>query len=139
VARCRAIGADRVRGSDNGGGTLLLQQFGPVGVCSVTLASLDGGPYRFKIENDSFWPGAEAVQVTAQVSVEKGRIQVWLEDPAGNKIAQNVKPGESVELKGAADMTSFSSVSILNHRGTLKALRMSRLRSTMICRKPVVS
>ncbi|MCL4298449.1 MAG: hypothetical protein KJ077_22120 [Anaerolineae bacterium] len=81
---------------------------GRSGVCMVTLVSIDGGPYRFKIENDSFWSGAEAVQVTAQVSVEKGRLQVWLEDPEGNKIAENVKPGQSVELKGAADMISFS-------------------------------
>ncbi len=80
---------------------------GRSGVCTVTLVSIEGGPYRFKIENSSFWPGADAVQVTAEVSVERGRVQVWLEDPEGNRIAQSVKPGQPVELKGAADMTSI--------------------------------
>jgi hypothetical protein len=72
---------------------------GRSGVCRVTLVSIDGGPYRFKIENSSFWPGAEAVQVTAQISVEKGRVQAWLEDPEGNKIAENIKPGDRLNSR----------------------------------------
>ena len=82
-------------------------------VCMVTLVSTEGGVYRHDIKNSSFWQGTTNIEVTAQITVEKGTLQVWLEDSRGNKTLVGVEPGQTTELKGAAyvsgtDPRSFS-------------------------------
>jgi hypothetical protein len=74
-------------------------------VCTVTVVSIEGGAYRHNIKNRSFWPGTGAVEVTVRVTVEKGIVQVWLEDPQKNKTLVRVKPGQTAELKGIAWVT----------------------------------
>ena len=71
-------------------------------VCTVTLVSVAGGVYRHVIKNDSFWPGTDNAEVTVRISVEKGSLQVWLEDRQGNKTIVGVEPGQTAELKGLA-------------------------------------
>jgi hypothetical protein len=71
-------------------------------VCSVTLVSIEGGVYGHDIKNRSFWPGTGAIEVTVRVTVEKGIVQVWLEDPQKNKTLVRVKPGETAEFTGVA-------------------------------------
>ena len=77
-------------------------------VCTVTLVSIKGGVYRYDVKNDSFWPGTNAVEVTMQITVEKGTVQVWLEDPQRNKTIVGVEPGQTAELKGTAWVTGSS-------------------------------
>ena len=72
--------------------------------CMVTL-STEGGVYRHDIKNSSFWQGTGAIEVTARITVEKGTLQVWLEDSKGNKTIVGVEPGQTAELKGAAYVT----------------------------------
>lgn len=74
-------------------------------VCTVTLVSIEGGVYRHDIKNRSFWQGTSAIEVTVRVTVEKGIVQVWLEDPQRNKTLVRVKPGQTAELKGIAWVT----------------------------------
>ena len=74
-------------------------------MCTVTLVSIEGGVYRYDVKNDSFWPGTNAVEVTMQITVEKGTVQVWLEDPQRNKTIVGVEPGQTTELKGTAWVT----------------------------------
>jgi hypothetical protein len=71
----------------------------------VTLVSIEGGVYRHDIKNSSFWQGTDALEVTVRITVEKGTVQVWLEDSHGNKTLVGVEPGQTAEIKGAARMT----------------------------------
>jgi len=71
----------------------------------VTLVSIEGGVYRHDIKNSSFWQGTTAIEVTVRITVEKGTIRVWLEDPRGNKTLVGVEPGQAAELKGVAWVT----------------------------------
>jgi hypothetical protein len=82
-------------------------------VCMVTLVSTEGSVYRHDIKNSSFWQGTTNIEVTARITVEKGTVQVWLEDSQGNKTLVGVEPGQTAELKGIAwvtgtDKRSFS-------------------------------
>ncbi len=82
-------------------------------VCWVTLVSTEGGVYRHDVKNRSFWQGTTNIEVTARITVEKGTVQVWLQDSQGNKTIVGVEPGQTAELKGAAyvsgtDPRSFS-------------------------------
>ncbi len=82
-------------------------------VCWVTLVSTEGGVYRHDVKNRSFWQGTTNIEVTVRITVEKGTVQVWLEDSRGNKTLVGVEPGQAAELKGAAyvsgtDPRSFS-------------------------------
>ena len=77
-------------------------------VCTVTLVSIKGGVYRYDVKNDSFWPGTNAVEVTMRITVERGTVQVWLEDPQRNKTIVGVEPGQTAELKGTAWVTGSS-------------------------------
>ena len=77
-------------------------------VCTVTLVSIEGGVYRYDVKNSSFWPGTNAVEVTVRISVEKGTLQVWLEDPQRNKTIVGVEPGQTAEIKGTAWVTGIS-------------------------------
>ena len=72
--------------------------------CMVTL-STEGGVYRHDIKNSSFWQGTDAIEVTVRITVEKGTLQVWLEDPQRNKTLVGVEPGQTAELKGVASVT----------------------------------
>ena len=72
--------------------------------CMVTL-STEGGVYRHDIKNSSFWQGTTNIEVTVRITVEKGTVQVWLEDSRGNKTLVGVEPGQTAELKGAAYVT----------------------------------
>jgi len=72
--------------------------------CMVTL-STEGGVYRHDIKNSSFWQGTTNIEVTVRITVEKGTLQVWLEDSQGNKTLVGVEPGQTAELKGAASVT----------------------------------
>jgi len=74
-------------------------------VCTVTLDRIEGGVYRHDIKNSSFWQGTSAIEVTVRITVEKGTVQVWLEDSQGNKTLVGVEPGQTAELKGAARVT----------------------------------
>lgn len=74
-------------------------------VCMVTLVSIEGGVYRHDIKNSSFWQGTTAIEVTVRITVEKGTLQVWLEDPQRNKTLVGVEPGQTAELKGIAWVT----------------------------------
>ena len=71
----------------------------------VTLVSTEGGVYRHDIKNSSFWQGTTNIEVTVRITVEKGTVQVWLEDSRGNKTIVGVEPGQTAELKGAAYVT----------------------------------
>jgi len=82
-------------------------EYGPA-VCLVTLVSIEGGVYRHDIKNRSFRQGTSAIEVTARISVEKGTLQVWLEDPERNKTLVGVEPGQTAELKGIASVTGTS-------------------------------
>ena len=73
--------------------------------CTVTLDHIEGGVYRHDIKNSSFWQGTGAIEVTVRITVEKGTLQVWLEDSQGNKTLVGVEPGQTAELKGAARVT----------------------------------
>ena len=74
-------------------------------VCTVTFPSIKGGVYRYEVKNKSFYQGTDAVEVTARISVEKGTLRVWLEDPQRNKIIVGVEPGQTAEIKGTARVT----------------------------------
>ena len=74
-------------------------------VCTVTLVSTEGGVYRYDVKNSSFWQGTDAIEVTVRITVEKGTLQVWLEDPQKNKTLVGVEPGQTAELKGVASVT----------------------------------
>jgi len=74
-------------------------------VCMVTLFSIEGGVYRHDIKNSSFWQGTDALEVTVRITVEKGTLQVWLQDSRGNKTLVGVEPGQTAELKGVASVT----------------------------------
>jgi hypothetical protein len=74
-------------------------------VCTVTLVTVAGGVYRHVVKNDLFWPGSDNAEVTVRVSVEKGSLQVWLEDWQRNKTLIGVEPGQTAELKGVASVT----------------------------------
>jgi len=74
-------------------------------VCTVTLDRIEGGVYRHDIKNNSFWQGTSAIEVTVRITVEKGTLQVWLEDRRGNKTIVGVEPGQTAELKGVASVT----------------------------------
>ena len=74
-------------------------------VCMVTLVSTEGGVYRHDIKNSSFWQGITNIEVTVRITVEKGTLQVWLEDPQRNKTLVGVEPGQTAELKGVASVT----------------------------------
>jgi len=84
------------------------------GSCTVTLAYLENGPYRYPIHNDWWWPGAGSVDVTARVTVEKGSAVVWLVTPDNEKVSATVAPGQTAELStpawvtGASDKREFS-------------------------------
>jgi hypothetical protein len=71
----------------------------------VTLVSTEGGVYRYDVKNSSFWQGTDAIEVTVKVTVEKGTLQVWLEDRQRNKTLVGVEPGQTAELKGVASVT----------------------------------
>ena len=71
----------------------------------VTVVSTEGGVYRHDIKNNSFWQGTTNIEVTVQITVEKGTVQVWLEDSRGNKTIVGVEPGQTAELKGVAYVT----------------------------------
>jgi hypothetical protein len=71
----------------------------------VTLDHIEGGVYRHDIKNSSFWQGTGAIEVTARITVEKGALQVWLQDYRGNKTLVGVEPGQTAELKGVAKVT----------------------------------
>ena len=73
-------------------------------VCTVTL-NTEGGVYRHDVKNSSFWQGTDAIEVTVRITVEKGTLQVWLQDPQGNKTLVGVEPGQTAELKGVASVT----------------------------------
>ena len=73
--------------------------------CVVTLVSIEGGVYRHDIKNNSFWQGTGAIEVTVRITVEKGTLQVWLQDYRGNKTLVGVEPGQTAELKGVASVT----------------------------------
>jgi hypothetical protein len=77
--------------------------------CTVTLDHIEGGVYRHDIKNSSFWQGTGAIEVTVRVTVEKGTLQVWLEDRRGNKTLVGVEPGQTAELKGVASVTHSGS------------------------------
>ena len=77
-------------------------------VCTVTL-NTEGGVYRHDIKNSSFWQGTGAIEVTARITVEKGTLQVWLEDRQRNKTLVGVEPGQTAELKGVASVTHIGS------------------------------
>jgi hypothetical protein len=72
----------------------------------VTLTT-EGGVYRHDIKNRSFWQGTDAIEVTVRITVEKGTLQVWLQDPQGTKTLVGVEPGQTAELKGVASVTHF--------------------------------
>ena len=74
-------------------------------VCMVTLVSIEGGMYSHDIQNSSFWQGTTNIEVTVRITVEKGTVQVWLEDSRGNKTIVGVEPGQTAELKGVAYVT----------------------------------
>lgn len=78
------------------------------GVCQVTIGSLRGGAYPFKIENDSFRNAPRVVDVTARISVGQGTLTAWLEGPNDQKTTVTVGPGQKVELKGPAQITGTS-------------------------------
>jgi len=71
----------------------------------VTLVSTEGGVYRHDIKNSSFWQGTTNIEVTVRITVEKGTLQVWLEDRQRNKTLVGVEPGQTAELKGVASVT----------------------------------
>jgi hypothetical protein len=77
-------------------------------VCNVTLASLDGGPYRHTIRNDRFYGGTSNVEITAEITVEQGSVRVWVEDREKNQSVVEVEPGQPAELHGTASLTVFS-------------------------------
>ncbi len=74
-------------------------------VCMVTLVSVEGGVYRHDVKNSSFWQGTTNIEVTVRITVEKGTVQVWLEDSHGNKTPVGVESGQTAELKGVAHVT----------------------------------
>jgi len=82
--------------------------------CMVTLVSLEGGIYRYDVENSAFWQGTTNIEVTVQITVEQGTVQVWLKDSRGTKASISVKPEQTAELTGVAqvmtgvDKRSFS-------------------------------
>jgi len=72
--------------------------------------------YSHKIKNNSFWQGTSEIEITARITVEKGTVQVWLEDLHKNKTLVRVEPGQTVELKGLAwVMTSMDERSFHVH------------------------
>ena len=75
---------------------------GRSGTCTLTLVSIEGYSYRHEFQNSEFWPGAPGVQVKMQVTVEKGRVRVWLEDGQHNQVSALVEPGKTTELAGTA-------------------------------------
>jgi hypothetical protein len=77
-------------------------------VCTVTLVSLEGGPYRHVIRNDRFYGGTSNVDVTAEITVEQGTVRVWVEDREGNQSVVEVEPGQPAELNGVASLTVLS-------------------------------
>ena len=46
--------------------------------------------------------------MTAQISVARGTLWVWLEDPLEHKITVTIEPGQTAELKGTAWVTGLS-------------------------------
>jgi hypothetical protein len=72
------------------------------GICNVTLVSIKGGTYRYELSDDDFWSNGRSVDLTARISVSKGAVKVWLEDPDRKKTTVEVEPGENGEIKGTA-------------------------------------
>ena len=81
---------------------------GRAGTCTVQFGSIAGGAYRYEVENSQFRSGTNAVEVTAQVTVETGTLLVWLEDPQGDKHTVTVEPGQMAEIGGTAWVTGMS-------------------------------
>ena len=81
---------------------------GRSGTCTIKIVRLSGGAYRHEISNDEFWTGANAVDVTARVSVGQGTVRVWLEDPKQRKIAAAAAPGRPAEVKGKASVDNLN-------------------------------
>jgi hypothetical protein len=75
---------------------------GRAGECTITVISLEGYYYRHEISNTNFWPGADNVEVSVSLTVEKGEVLFWMEDRQGNKQSVTVRPGEIAEIQGKA-------------------------------------
>lgn len=77
---------------------------GASGSCTITILSMQGTVSQ-KIENSSFRSGHDAAQVTATVTGGTGAVRVYVNTPGDQRSAVEVKPGETAELTGLADIS----------------------------------
>lgn len=75
---------------------------GRAGECTITITTLEGNYYRHEIGNSNFWPGAENVEVSVSLTVEKGEVLFWMENQQGNRYSVTVEPGQPAEIQGKA-------------------------------------
>lgn len=78
------------------------------GSCQVTIGTITGGAFGFKVENDSFRTATRTVDVRAQISVGQGTLAAWVEGPDNQRTAVTVEPGQTIELSGLAQVTGTS-------------------------------
>lgn len=81
---------------------------GRKGTCNLTITELSGVFHRQEISNENFWSSATGVQVVVTTTVEKGRVQVWIEDQRHQKISAIVEPGQTVEIQGKAWLNTIN-------------------------------
>ena len=71
------------------------------GNCTVTIGTLTGGAYSHRVENSNLRRAGGPVQVTVNITVETGTVNVWVEE-GNNRSAVTVAPGQTAEMTGTA-------------------------------------
>jgi hypothetical protein len=71
------------------------------GSCTLTIGTLTGGAWTYRVENSNLRRAGGPVEVTVNVTVGTGTVNVWVEE-GNNRSAVTVAAGGTAEMTGMA-------------------------------------
>jgi hypothetical protein len=74
------------------------------GSCTLTIGTLTGGAWTYRVENSNLRRAGGPVQVTVNVTVGTGTVNVWVEE-GSNRSNVTVAAGGSAEMSGTASVS----------------------------------
>ena len=77
------------------------------GTCTVTIQEIEGTVSQ-KVENNSFRSSHREAEVTVDVTVGSGNIEVYVDGPDNQHTAVQVAPGQTATMTGSAAISGAS-------------------------------
>ena len=100
LSGCETTGSSR-------GASKNCQSSNTSGSCTITIQEIEGTVSQ-KVENSSFRTSHRETEVTVNVTVGSGNLEVYVDGPNEQHTAVQVAPGQTAEMTGNAAITGAS-------------------------------